>query len=137
MLFSLSQTILLSLLTFLPSFAHSLSIHSSGFGVRGIFPVRVIPPAWPVWPEELADTATGLPADFTVQCGVAAQSLLSWLLQRRIKVFSHVLPKGSGRTRWQSRANKTLLTDSARSGHKHPDIDTGAPKSPEDASGVV
>lgn len=60
--------------------SHSPSIHSSGFSVRGIFPVRVILPAWPVWPEDLADTATGLPADFTVQCGVAAQSLLSWLL---------------------------------------------------------
>lgn len=120
-----------------PSFHTSLFpiIRPSGLSVGGIFPVRVILPAWPVWHEELADAATGLPADFTMQCGMAAQSLLSWPLQRRFKDFSHVLLKGSGRTCWQSRANKTLLvTDSARSRYKHAHTHTLASRNLDDGA---
>lgn len=97
------------------------NICPSGHSLGGILPARVILPAWPVWPGELVDAATGLAADFTVRCGMAAQSLLSWPLQQRLKDSSHVPPKGSGRTCWQSWANKTLLiTDSARRGmHVH------------------
>lgn len=97
------------------------NIRPSGHSLGGILPARVILPAWPVWPGELVDAATGLAADFTVRCGMAAQSLLSWPLRQRLKDSSHVPPKGSGRTCWQSWANKTLLiTDSARRGiHVH------------------
>lgn len=57
-----------------PSFHTSLFpiIRPSGLSVGGIFPVRVILPAWPVWHEELADAATGLPAD-DLRCSVAWQ----------------------------------------------------------------
>ena len=96
-------------------------ICSSGLSVEGVvFPAMVILPAWPVWPAEPVDSAIGLAADSMVRCAMAAQRLLSWPLRWRLRDFSHVPPKGSERTCWQSRANKSfLITDSARNRHRH------------------
>lgn len=94
-------------------------IHPSGLSVGGVFPHRVILPAWPVWLVELVDAATGLAAaDSLARHGSTEPAQLTAAAETQ-RLLSCPSRGVRADTLAEPCKQNLLITDLARSGQTH------------------